>query len=540
MNLEIMFKFYTRTQRIPNLNVRFLLFISAIIILVGYAAELSAESGTNKSFEDRMALIEQRQDLLVESAHKDVERLYLIFAGVAAFFALFSIFSAFRQLREDNSRQRLEEQEQKEVQKVMVAFRDNISTINSLISTLKDTIDYRTQIAKDLEKVDQRLIEFSDYKESEEQAYRSRVDSLNRRASHLFLKCQIDKSNREAFKREEHRTNLEPLGDNFDTLLTTGDLTELVSPIGLFLRGLSFFNAMDYENALLRLLEARENAEKQVINPLPQYGTWAPDEIQKYLQILIKEASYHIGIIQYNLGYYEKARQDFEKAYSKDSLDFRSRIYIPELMFFDHVIEPSVTEAEYEKIEMELNNITSDKRKKMLPNWETHYASLKMRQGNFYLPKKDLRPKGRELWAEYENPDKALNCFWEAKEKTPSSTFVTFSLAQAMYYKGPSSLWRDLTPEKLFKETFYQFRNDAVLKTEPILLTLLFYCTAISCYHAQIRGESPSPYLVQARQHLQRVPQGIKIFSPINKINREKADIIKEIDQLEQQVWIVK
>ena len=86
-----------------------------------------------------------------------------------------------------------------------------------------------------------------------------------------------------------------------------------------------------------------------------------------------------MGIIHYNLGQHDSAIIEFTTAYERNPLDFRSRIYIPELMFFDETSDPRKTEEEYRIVEDELSNITSENRKRMIspsPSWEAHYASL--------------------------------------------------------------------------------------------------------------------------------------------------------------------
>src|SRR6202044_1307108 len=118
----------------------------------------------------------------------------------------------------------------------------------------------------------------------------------------------------------------------------------------------------------------------------------------------------------------------------------------------------------------------------------------------------------RTAWEKYENPQNALDCFWEARQKMPDSAFINFSVAQAMVHFSGGANWKDTSPATLFRQVFNSFRNDAVLKTEPILLTTLYYCAAISCFHANLHGESPSLYLTQARQQLLRVPKNIRVF----------------------------
>ncbi|MEW6618724.1 MAG: tetratricopeptide repeat protein [bacterium] len=489
--------------------------------------------GENNSLSEQIILLKERQDLLIEATQKDLQRVYYVFAGVAAIFTILTIIFGSRQIITESRRQKVEGKYFVEMQSVMNSFRDNISTINSLISTLKQTFDFQGEIQKRLLDVDKSLKDLRVFKEKEELGYRSQVDAMNARSAQLFIESKIHTGDRESFKREENKAKIHSLSAHFDTLKTTGEITDLASPVSLFMRALGHFNEIEYEEALAVLKQARDSAKAQLSSPLSQYGTWDVDEIREKLTILINESHYHLGIIYYNLGRYEESRNEFKSAFERNQLDFRSRIYIPELMFFDMGIDPSVTEAEFRLVEVELNNITLENRKRMSSPWDKQFASLKMRQGGFYLPKL-IKLESRIMWRRYEDIEKAIECFWQAKEHDSESMFISFCLAQSMHIIGRSALWRDQTPETLFREVFHRFRDDAILKTEPILLCLLYYCAAISCWLGNIQKENPRLYLNQARQYLQRIPKGIRVFSPINKINLSREDILKEMQQMEE------
>jgi len=141
-------------------------------------------------------------------------------------------------------------------------------------------------------------------------------------------------------------------------------------------------------------------------------------------------------------------------------------------MFFDDSCDPKRTEQEFLSVTTELNNVTADKRKQMQPTWEACFASLKLRQGNIYLKKLFVPASRSSRWDALTGSDgnkKALECYWEARRKHESHV-VNFSLAQAMEYDGQSALWKDLKPRDLFRDAFFKFRNQAILKTEEHLL----------------------------------------------------------------------
>lgn len=493
--------------------------------------EISAAQLTEK-----LAYLEDRQTLLVESAQNDLERVYFIFSTVSAFFALFLVFAAVRSFVEDHRRGRLEEQHLNHLQSMMSAFGDNAAKANAFISTLTGTLEVQGDLARRMKELDDRLQALDQDRKREQLSFRSQVDALNAACVDAFRACQLHKRDRDAFKAEENRIALQALSSRMDTLCVTGDTSGLVSPVSYFVRALGRFNEMKYQDAIDDLRNAREMAKQQLTTPLAQYGNWDNDEVQKNLRILLDETHYHLGIMYYNTGQWDNARQDFALAHERYELDFRSRIYIPELMFFDDSCDPKRTEQEFLSVSTELNNVTSDRRKQMQPTWEACFASLRLRQGNIYLKKLFVPASRSSRWEALtgtEGNKKALECYWEAKRKHESHV-VNFSLAQAMLYDGQSALWEDLKPRDLFRDAFFKFRNQAILKTEPIQLALLYYCAAISCHHGEISGDSPSTYLGLARQHLQRVPGAICVFSPVSKLMLSHSDMLSEIDQIEQ------
>jgi len=242
-----------------------------------------------------------------------------------------------------------------------------------------------------------------------------------------------------------------------DTLFITGDAEGNISPVAHRIRGISRFNEMKYEDAVGDIREARSLAKPQLNTPLSQFGGWDSDEVQRNLRILLDESHYHLGIIFYNSGNWDDARREFATAYERFNLDFRSRIHIPELMFFDDSCEPKRTEQEFLAVIEDLKNVTSDRRKVMHPSWDASLAALKLRQGNIYV-KKLVQPASRsDRWSVLTGEDggtKALDCYWDAWEASGSgaSHVVAFSLAQAMEYAGPGSRWKDYKPRDLFMD----------------------------------------------------------------------------------------
>ncbi|MFG6100935.1 hypothetical protein U2F10_01700 [Leptothoe sp. EHU-05/26/07-4] len=517
-------------------QIFYLIFFLLVTPRIIFAQDQSAvENSQQITLEERLSILEERQELLVEAAERDLGRVYLIFSAVSAFFAIFLVFSGLRSFFDDRRRYRLEDQYMGEIRSMMGSFRDNIGMINSLIASLKETFNIQADITKKLQEIDQQIGSFDNYRSQEEMMYRSQVDTINTDFSKAFISCNFHKRNRELFKEEENRIQIHTFSTRLNTLELTGNLANLLSPVSSFVRGLSRFNEMNYQQAIEDLLKARNSAKAQLIAPLSQYGNWDADEIKRNLRILIDETYYHLGIMYYNTGAYDKAENEFADAHERYPLDFRSRIYIPELLFFHGNTDPQKVVDAFKSVEIELNNVTSNKRKQMSPTWEWCYAALKLRQGNIFLKKIFSQTFRSSSWSQIENNKLAIECFWEARDKNPKSPVVNFSLAQAMELDGKSVLWKDLTPKQLFKEAFIQFRNQAIRKTEPILLTMLYYCAAISCFGGKIQNDSPSTYLGLARQQLQKIPESILVFSPLNKVMSEHSVLLNEMEQLE--IW---
>ena len=502
------------------------------LIAVLFSFFLIAQNDIN--IEKELELLKERQSLILEKTEKDINRMYVMFSIIGAYFTIFSLVLGIRQFNIDKNKNRHEEQYMNEMRSMMNSFKDNIGVVNSLIDSLKTTFDFKNEIAISVKEIDSRINQLNTFKEKEELSFKSEIEKLNRRAIKLYEKCQIHKNNRDDFKNEENRIPLISFSSDMNTLEKTGDIKQLASPISYFIRGLSKFNTMEYVDSVDDISNSRKMANEQIDNPLGQYGEWNTDLIKTNLKILINEASYHLAIMYYNLGNIDNSFDEFTKCYETNNLDFRSRVYIPELMFFDNNCDPNKVKTEFYSVETELKNVTSENRKKIA--WDKQYGILKMKEGNFYIEKpKILRIGNRNpIFNEYVNNEKAIECFWDALEKISNNSFVKFSLAQTMEYIGQSSLWRDRKPKELFTEVFYQFRNEIIIKTEPILLCLMNYIIGICAHYAKISGETPNLYLLQARQHLQKVPKNIKIFSPINKIMLTHEQLLNEINEFDK------
>ena len=483
------------------------------------------------SLKDRITALETLQESMISTSKGALEQMNFVFAITAAFLAMFSIFLAYRQITSDRSREKYDA----EMTTLVQSSRKNIDFINTLIGTLEQSYSYRKEVDLRIKNLDEQISEVERYKQKAELSLHEKIVNLNQEAFALFR--VVD---REKFKTEDNKGKLQTFYVNMNTLEQMGEFGSLLSPFSYFLRALHFFNVTQYEPAQQDLKKAHKLGFREVAKKtLEWYGDEVENEVDRQLDRMLVDCSYHLGITHYNLGEYKEAREKFEEAYRSNLLDFRSRSYVPELKFFDSHIAFTEVISEFQAVERELKSLSLEDRDKI--DWSAAMASLKMREGNCYLPKL-LLVKGRERYRSEENVEKAIPIYWEAYEEAQKTRkpnlaelFTRFSLAQALEQVGPAE-WRNQRPHDLYQDVFNDVRNQIVLKSEPILLVLLNYTLAICSKRANIAGESPRLYLGRAREQLQRVPTQVRIFSPINKINLTREEILWEMEEFEKSV----
>jgi tetratricopeptide (TPR) repeat protein len=486
---------------------------------------------TRDEFNSRLSSVETLMEAITNMSSKALEQMNFIFTIVAAFFGLFSIFFAVRQFISDEGKVKHDA----EMIELVGSFRQNITVVNDLMNTMKESYNYRDKVENELGELRTDLLIVKDYKKRAEENLQEKILSLNKRAYQLFQ--EFDRDN---FKREENRGKLEYFYDLLNAIEFSGEVEEKLNPFCFYLRGLRYFNATQYELAGKDLELSKKKASREYANPtLNKYGDAISDEIGRYLEKMLEDVEYHLGIIYYNVGDYKLARERFKEAFSKKHLDFRSRIYIPELMFFDNKIPFSQVIDEYNNVRKELEKLTSDERMKI--HWEASMVSFLIRYGNCFLQKLIPLDHRRQYQSE-ENNEKATEIYWEAfdfiekqgsKKPTLQETFVKFSLAQSLPLSRGTE-WKGTSPNNLYRQVFYEIKKEIILKTEPILLMLLNYVLAICVNQGEINEENPFAYLTRSREYLQQIPVDVKIFSPINKINLSREEILKEIEDYER------
>ena len=151
--------------------------------------------------EQKVERIEDRQKLLVEAAQNNLERIYYISSAVAAFFGLFMVIGAIKGLVDDRRRGRLEQQHIQHIQGMMSAFGDNVSKINSFITTLTGTFSVQEDLASRMKKLDDRLQTLDQDRKQQQVSFRSQVDVPNSACADAFKTCRIHRRDRESLKK---------------------------------------------------------------------------------------------------------------------------------------------------------------------------------------------------------------------------------------------------------------------------------------------------------------------------------------------------
>jgi tetratricopeptide (TPR) repeat protein len=464
----------------------------------------------------QIQLLRERQDILVEGANRAVSNLQISLVGIGAIFTTLAGFWTYRQVRDDRHRIQVEAQSLQQIQAMATSYTGNIASINALINALSRTLSFQDKITRSLDdrakSIDEHLQRLEEDRIKRDNASTVQAACINERAALMFVRCGIERKNRGLFKSTDIRDDLHVLGQQVDTFENLGEAANVLSPIAFFLRGLDRFNAMLYDDAVRDSARSRDNARAQIDDPLPQYGTWGHEERVSKLQALLDEIHYHSGIVHYNLGDYSSALDEFQEAFERNPLDFRSRYYIPEIMFFKSDPGQAAADAtarEFGKAEDEMKDLSTEQRNRLDPEWHVLYTQLKMRMGNFYVPKPSIALQRTKPWEKYEDATTAIDHYYEAYLADPANPFVKFSLALAMALDNRPSRWRNLNPGTLFAEVFKEMRATVFTRTEPIVACLLYYSMALCVLYGHLAGENALALLMSSRQQLQRVPSRI-------------------------------
>jgi tetratricopeptide (TPR) repeat protein len=507
-----------------------------LVLACGSWNRVLAQSATSiESLDARLKVLEN-QNLIMKTADDMISRTNIIFTVIAGFFGIFSAYSVYRQHLADKSKEKADAVSRDMARELQEKFRDNISEVNDLMRTMREMFSLSKKLETDLEKVTKVVEEVKASGEQAQEDLHRNVRALNEAAWTVFHKYVRD---RQSFKSEVSRGALQNFATDMIALEKMAGARDLFSAFTFFDRALHYFNGSQYKRAEDDLKRAKELAAAEVSAPTAErYGRDAESDVVKEgLTQLLNDCPYHLGIIHYNTGNYAEARKNFEECYSRNPKDFRARMYLPELMFFDLSVPFKQVVAEFDAVEQEFDNAAVNV--KASDEWREACGGLFMRRGNAFLPKLPRLP-GR-TYREEQDATKAkagyraaLAAFGDDMKNGMPGIFARFSLAQALENKR--SIEDKESANDIYREVYERLQPEVTRKTEPILLVLLNYVLAV----CSARMTKPSPadseaYLVKAQEHLRRVPGEVRIFSPLTKLNLAAEDLQKEMSAFQKQ-----
>lgn len=534
----------------------FIILVTILIILAFYAnkyysklGEINANISTNikrevsnqikstvpdsvaENLKYRLNYLEKEQELVINSSKQSMEKMNLIFGTVVAFLTIFSLFFGYRQIVIEARKDENQQLHDQEMRGLVGSFQENIIKINSLISTLEKSYSYRKEISGDLEDFKTGLYDLKKSKLKEEESLNRQIQTLNIESFNLFNK--LDRTN---FKQDNNKKKILEFANKLG-LLIIKESPDRFNPFVFFISALNFFNNTQYPSSRQEFLKSFEKVQYEI-----SHTNWEiyPRNVEQQiikneLERMLRDCAFHLGIMNYNLGNYDEAYNNFNEVYLKDNYELKALIYLPELLFFKikSKEECPQVEKEYQRIIQIFQGKSEDIKNSSL--WKESYSTLKMREGNYYIRKgieDSFIVDYRKSLTACEDPSRAIECYEEAKEYS-SSPFVIFSLAQSLNYEGKAFSKASEETNALFAQSFFEFSKRIINYTEPILLLQINYMLAICASEAKI-GNSANFYLANSRMFLKDIPSEIKIFSPINKIPLSRIELLEEMEKFEK------
>lgn len=477
------------------------------------------------SLNSRLTSLESLQEAIVSTSKGALEQMNFVFAVVATFLGLFSFFFAYRQIMVDTSREGQDE----EMRRLVGSFQDNITTINSLITTLEQSYAYRGEIQEKLIEMDERAALLEIRSKESDAVFDDTIIRLNSEAIKLF-DTQIDRA---GLSREENRRKLESFADRMNRAEATRKIEHLLNPFCYYLRGLGNLAIYQYEAAIDDFEIARTKGRADLSktkSSLTGYREEDRENIDKYLGEMLVSCSHFQGVSYKNLGEYAMSKQKFQQALNRDPTHLRSKTYMLQVMFFDQNVTFETIELEYEKAIEEFKALESSDtvNREML---KRAFNTLKINQGNLYL-KKSIPFDHRSGYKKFENQEKALKYFWEAYDFLDND-LAMFSVAQAMEGIGQSE-WRRTTDQELYRKAMRILKRRVAQDHDHLYSVMLYYMLAICIHKLRDTAERPEVFLSQARHSLKQVPTHVTCFSPVNKIRLTRTEILEEMERFER------
>ncbi len=475
---------------------------------------------------NRLEYLELRQTALLDQAKSSMQGMYFIFTSVAAFFGLFSIYFGYRQVTTESRRDESRERYDREMRNLVRSFQDNITTISSLIRTLEDSFAYRKKVEDQIAEIEDRAEALEVQRAEAEAVLHDMIADLNSDALRLTSK----KTDRRELRLEENRRPMTQFSEKLTSLERMRKVEGLMNPFCFYVRGIARVGVYEYEAALsdLEIADRRGRADLSQPN-LHNYAEQDREQVQNRLKQMLVFCSHFQGVAHKNLGNYEASQAKFEEALTRNPRHFESVSYRLQVMFCNDKVPFETLVNEYDKAIREIESIDiagdeqTDARKAM--------SRIRIGQGDLYMPKLIPLPF-RSAYKQYENAEKALQCYWQAYDiyNEPLGEFV---LAMTMEHVGASE-WRAMTPTELYKSAMSVLKRSVAEDPDPLYSVMLYYMLAVCASKVTETGETPQVYLGQARHSLREVPSYVTSFSPISRIRLTSSQILEEMDTFER------
>jgi len=476
----------------------------------------------------QMDYLKLRQDAVIDEARNSIQRQSTVFGTVAAFFGLFTVFFGYRQLLNDARGSEARDKYDQEMRSLVKSFQDNIQNINSLITTLEKTFDYRKQIADELAAIQDRARLLESHKAEADKTFDLSLAHINRKAL-TVVPLAIDRA---ALNYEENRRTMEVFASEMDALERARDIQGKLNPFCYYVRGLSKVTTYQYKLAIDDFRAAALKAREDIAEPkIGNYALEHRDGLKDNLSELFVSCNYFQGVCRKNLGQYAEGAKCFRDALERNPRHYDSLAYLLQLMYFDDSNSFGDVEAAFEKaskeVESRLAKATEDESSGL-----RHSSELLMIYFGDIYHAKLICPEHRSGYRRYENPEKAIQQYWKAYKLAPGD-LATFSLAQAMEQVG-SSHWGHFTPRQLYETTFTDLKRRVASDYDKLYSVTLYYMLAVCATKLPEGFGVAEIFLSQARHSLKEVPTDVTCFSPISRVRLTRPQILEELETFER------
>jgi tetratricopeptide (TPR) repeat protein len=487
------------------------------------AAPAAAATSDSHALDRRLTTVENLQEAIADNSRGAFEQMNYVFTIVAAFFGLFSIFFAYRQVKTDSARDAHDE----EMRSLVASFQHNISTISSLITTLQQVFDYRTQIQDELGRLGERAKTLESDRAESAAAMQSLLLKLNTESLRLFTP-DIERAN---LGLEDTRRTF----DTFASKLTTAErlrkVEDSLNPFCYYVRGLSQLGIYEYDAAIADLtLASRKGRADRVRPELANYAEDDRENLESRLDQMIVASSYFQGVGYKNLGRYADARAKFQEALDRDAAHLQSQTYLLQVMYLDLRNVPfEETERAYDRAIERFKTFERDP-KVDEDRLKRAYSFIRANQGCMYLKRPFVYSDTVKPYERLVDNTRAIACLREARSAFPSE-FATFALAQALDNVGASE-WGSDRPQDLFQEVAEALKRRVAEDLDRLYSVVNHYMLAI-CARKFGRSEAVQAALFQARNGLKDIPSHVTCYSPISRIRLSRQEILEEMSIFE-------